>query len=84
MLLVFSVLQPDGEIRPLVFYSHQLEGCLDVLNNFIKSGNSVLYAAIREPNGTETIIPVETLDGHSMSEYLLKIQIEWEQILNKK
>ncbi|RAJ94227.1 hypothetical protein LX87_04112 [Larkinella arboricola] len=85
MLLVFSVVDAaDGDIRPLVYYSERLELSFDLLSRYVRTGFTILSAVLREPNGVETSLPIEAIDGEPIKDYIQRLQKEWESILKKR
>ena len=82
MWLYFSALSSEGNLDCHSFCSSRLEHHLDVLNDFVATGYQLLCAWMQEDDGKRFNLPLEAFDGRPMSNHLIELQRQYQQILD--
>lgn len=80
MYIQFCALTRDNQPRRFSFRVEALEQGLDVINQLVSSGESLIEIYLRD-NKSLLRLPVEGFDGELCSEPMSRLQTEWERVL---
>jgi hypothetical protein len=82
MLLSFHVQSPLEETSIYNLECKEIEQYIDVLNHYVVSGYKLLSACLIDDDGIQTELPLEAFDGNPVGEYIRKLQMEYQQVLD--
>ena len=82
MILRFSAIDQQGEIRNFSFQVEKLEAAFAFLTYVVEQGHALQRASILD--GTSlTRLPVEAFDGRPFSYVLEQLEASWQHVLNR-
>lgn len=81
MLLTFVVLTPRDKNYQFTFNSNTLESGLELLKYLISADYILLSAKLVDSDGTEKLLPVKKHPNKSTTDYLSRLEKEWDLIL---
>ncbi|CCH55586.1 Photoactivated adenylate cyclase subunit beta [Fibrisoma limi BUZ 3] len=82
MILRFSAIDQQGEIRNFSFQVEKLEAAFAFLTYVVEQGHSLQRASILD--GTSlTRLPIEAFDGRPFSDVLDQLEASWQHVLNQ-
>lgn len=81
MMISATLLDRTGEVRPYALFHPDVELGFDILNRFVKEGDTLLTVAILD-DGKWTSLSVESFDGKPCLEAIKRMADDWQQILS--
>ncbi|MFD2934543.1 hypothetical protein [Spirosoma flavum] len=80
MLLTFTAIDKQAQLRDFSCWLTSLEGAFDALSAISLAGNQLIKAEIID-NEQHTVLPVEAFNGEIFSESIQQLENQWRQIL---
>ncbi|CCH51849.1 hypothetical protein BN8_00802 [Fibrisoma limi BUZ 3] len=82
MILSFTAIDKNAQLRNFSCMLDGLEVALDVLTTIVSFGDTILDAQVEEDDSAIQL-PCEVFDGESMSVHIQQLEQEWQAILSE-